>query len=456
MRRWLKIALASLGLLLLVVIPALLWLGTTESGLHWAYRQAVGYLPGTISIGKLEGRLFGTLTLDDVRYEFDSNKLTANKISLEWSASSLLFARLDISHLHVQALKLTLPASAKTDQPLSLPDIHLPLQLSLKDTVIDGFDIEQPDARFKLKQIRLSASSLLDQIKIKSLNVVAANYQLNLKGKLTPTGNYKHTLETEWQARLPSMPTIKGKGSIQGNIKTSKIKQTISGPMQLTLNATLHNLSGKPDWQANASISDFNAARLDASLPAITGTLQLKAHGDFATASMNGSMQGRYPEQGPFDTSFEFQRLASNEIQIDKFVLHAPEQQLRLNAHGVWSPADNKGKLALDWNNLRWPLQNTPWFNSASGNGEIEGNLDHYHFTLNTDRPWPQAPPSTWYANADGNLDGLTFQTLQVNTLDGEATATGQLDWSPHLTWKQAISILKVCCQTGPASSMQS
>jgi translocation and assembly module TamB len=439
MRRWLKITLVSFSLLLLVVVPALLWLGTTESGLHWAYRQAVNYLPGTISIGKLEGRLFGTLTLDDVHYEFDNNKITARQISLEWSASALLFARLNISHLHVQALRLTLPASAKNDQPLSLPNIHLPLQLSLKDTVIDDFDIEQPDGRFKLKQIRLSASALLNQIRIKSLNVVAANYELNLKGKLTPTGNYKHALETEWQATLPSMSTIKGTGSIQGNIKTSKIKQTISGPMQLTLNATLHNLSGKPDWQANAAISDFNAARLAASLPAITGKLQLKAHGDLATAAINGNMQGRYPEQGPFDTHFELQRLANNDIQINKFVLNAPEQQLRLNAHGVWSLADNKGKLALDWNNLRWPLQKTPWFNSASGNGEIEGNLDHYHFTLNTDRPWPQAPPSTWFASADGNLDGLTFQTLRVTALDGEAIATGQLDWSPHLTWKADV-----------------
>jgi translocation and assembly module TamB len=444
MRRWLKITLASLGLLLLAVIPALLWLGTTESGLHWAYRQAVSYVPGTISIGKLEGRLFGTLTLDDVHYEFDNNKIAAKQISLEWSASSLLFARLNISHLHVQALKLTLPASAKTDQPLSLPDIDLPLQISLKDTVIDGFDIEQPDSRFELKQIRLSASTLLDQIKIKSLNVVAANYELNLKGKLTPTGNYKHTLEIEWQAKLPSMVAIKGKGSILGNIKTSKIQQKISGPMQLALNAELHNLSGKLDWQANAEISDFNAARLDASLPAITGKLHLKAHGDLATASMSGSMEGRYPEQGPFDTSFKIQRLANTHIQIDEFVLHAPEKQLRLNAHGDWSPADNTGRLALDWNNLRWPLQNTPWFNSASGNGEIEGNLDHYHFTLNTDRPWPQAPPSTWFASADGNLKGLKFQTLRVTALEGEAIATGNVSWSPRLTWKADIKASKL------------
>ncbi len=440
MRRWLKILLIAICLLLLVTVPALLWLGTTESGLHWAYRQAASYLPGKLSVGKLEGRLFGTLTLDDVDYEFDNNKITAKHISLEWSASSLLFARLDINRMHVQTLKLTLPASAKTDQPLSLPDIHLPLQLSLNDMVVNGFDIEQPDSGFTLKQIRLDASSRFNTVHIKSLNVLAENYQIKLQGTLTPAGNYKHALEIEWQAKLPSMVAIKGKGSIRGTIKTSKLRQKISGPMQLALNAELHNLAGKPDWQTNIAISDFNAAGLDASLPAITGTLQLKAHGDLTTASISGNMQGRYPKQGPFDASFKLKRLANTHIQIDEFVLHAPEQQLQLNAHGDWSPRDNKGKLALNWKNLRWPLQNTPWFNSASGNGEIEGNPDHYHFILNTDRPWPQAPPSTWYASADGNLKGLKFQTLRVNTLNGKAIATGQLSWSPRFSWQADIT----------------
>ena len=86
-------------------------------------------------------------------------------------------------------------------------------------------------------------------------------------------------------------------------------------------------------------------------------------------------------------------------------------------------------------------MQDTPWFDSASGSGSIEGNIDHYQIVLDTDSPWPQAAPSTWHASATGNLDGMKIQTLRIKALNGEANVSGQLNWSPQLNWQAEGSI---------------
>ena len=105
-------------------------------------------------------------------------------------------------------------------------------------------------------------------------------------------------------------------------------------------------------------------------------------------------------------------------------------------------PASNGGniKLALNWQNLRWPVHEPPWFNSANGQGSIEGGLERYQIELTSDSPWPQIAPSSWQASAVGNLDGLNIDALRVTALGGEAIASGQLNWSPALNWKAEVS----------------
>ncbi len=136
------------------------------------------------------------------------------------------------------------------------------------------------------------------------------------------------------------------------------------------------------------------------------------------------------------------QRLSGNSVRIDRLELHAPDSDTLVETSGTWKPASNGGdvKLSLNWRNLRWPVKQTPWFNSASGDGTIEGNIDHYQIQLNSDSPWPEIVPSTWHAIADGDASGMNIQSLRVDALDGEAVAAGRLDWSPELRWKAEIS----------------
>ena len=431
--------------LLLPPVLALTWLAFTESGLRWTYQQAEPYLlPGKLTLAKLEGRLFGSITAKGIEYQQDGAQITADQLALEWLPVALLTAKIDITRLHLQALKIVLPQSENTQQPqpIDLPEINLPWRLMLKNVLINGLSISQNGQSYELQQIRLSATTLFSQVDIDELTIVADDFSLNIEGELQPTGDYAHELELNWQLALPTKSVLKGNGQFAGNIKTSRINQQLTGPLQLTLNVELNDLIEQLNWQASIDVTEFDVAKLNADWPAIKGKLSLDGKGDLRTASLVANVNAKHPEYGPFDADVRLQRLSDNSIQFNHVMLHSPANETRVHGRGQWLPGEDGGDLdlAMNWQNLRWPLTDAAWFDSAVGSGWIAGNLNHYRIGLASDRPWSQAPVSTWYASAQGSLDGLNVDSLRITALDGEANAKGQLAWSPQLVWQAQLS----------------
>lgn len=450
-----------IAIAVLIPIMAVAWLTLTENGLHWAYQRAESYLPAGITMGTLAGRLIGPITIRGAEFQQDGTLIKADQIILDWQPAALLGAKIDIASLRVKSLSIvlppTVPPTEKTDQPLHLPEINLPWRMALKDVVVDGVSVSQNNQRFDLQQIRLSATTLFSQVDIDELSIKTSTLDLTLNGELHPTRNYRHALALRWQATVPTHAVIHGEGRLVGDIDNTHLKQQLSGPLQLTLDAQLSDLLDRLNWQGKVDVTAFNVAKLNEDWPAINGKLKLSGKGDLTTASLSGSLDGHYPELGPFDAEFALQRLADNSIGIEHLMLHTPVSDTRLTARGQWLPGSDGGNIdvALDWQNLRWPLTDKAWFNSAIGSGWIEGNLHQYRAGLATDRPWPEVPPSFWYAAADGNLDGLNFHSLRVDALKGESNAKGQLNWSPHLTWQAQIRATDIDPASYPALGPQ-
>ncbi|MCG6937524.1 MAG: translocation/assembly module TamB domain-containing protein [Gammaproteobacteria bacterium] len=446
-----------------LIIPAVLllpltllgWLTATENGLNWAWRQAQFYLPFEITIDKLEGRLIGPLTIKGFEYQQDALSINAEQITFDWLATALLAANINISQLHIQSLNIILSETAEKErnqglapkQAIQLPDISLPWRLLLKNAEIDGLSLSQNGRFFRLNKVKLDATTLFSTVNIQQLSIDGDTFNIAIKGKLKPTRDYSHDLDISWQFTLPGSDVIHGKGKMSGSMQKTRLLQTLSGPLNLTLDMQANKLLEQLSWTARADIRQFALPRLAAGWPALSGAAKLNASGDLQTATLMGTMQGRYPELGKLDADFELQRLADNRIQINRLQLQAPEHDTRLNADGSWMPnSDNGGdvKLALNWQNLRWPAKGTPWFDSARGNGTIAGNINAYQLTLDTDSPWPQTAPSTWQAYASGNLDGMKIQNLHINALHGEANISGKLNWSRQFNWQAQGSISSV------------
>lgn len=443
-----------------LLLPALFfsWLTLTENGLSWALQQAQTHLPENLSWQNIEGDLTGPITVKDIEFQQDGLIIRAKEVRLDWTPMALLAANINISQLHVRELSIVLPKTEAVDvavaqgksPPITLPEISLPLRLVLKDVEVDGFSLSQNDQVYTLNKVSLNASTVFSNVKIKQLNVNADSFSINVKGGLQPTSNYQHALDINWQITLPNREILKGDGQLSGNMKSTRITQNLSGPLQLTLDATVNNLLEQLNWTLKTDISQFDITRFNTDLPALTGAANIEANGDLSSARLSGKLHGRQTDVGLLDAEFNLQWLDNNTLQINRLALQVPEKNTRLDAQGLWAPGvdvSNTGgdiKLSLNWQNLHWPMSESPWFYSANGNGSISGNINAYQLIVTTDSPWPQAAPSTWHASAKGNLDGMNIQALRIEALGGEASISGQLNWSPQLNWQVSGNITNV------------
>ena len=432
---------------ILLVIILSVWLSATQNGLAWAYQQTKSYLPGALSINKLEGRLIGPISIEGLKYKLAKGSVKADQITFDWSPGALLSTNVDIHRVHVKSLEIQLPPSDnsesdRAEKAISLPDIHLPWRLTLEEVLVEDITLIQGSESFKLRQAKLNATALLSKVSIEGFSIEGDNLNLNIEGTLQTNKHYRHDLNIKWQASFPSDTMTQGHGQIAGDLKTTRVTHQLDGPLKASLNASLHNLLDKFSWQASVNVSEFDLRKWNPQWPALKGSLKLDSQGDLETATLSGAMGGDHPESGPFDVDFNLTRLSDNTIQVDHLNIHVPHGDTQLDTQGQWLPGANGGdiKLSLDWKNLRWPIQQSALFDSAFGNGSIEGNLDHYKVQLTTDKPLPQLPPSSWSMQAEGNRDGLRVQSLHVSALGGEATAAGQASWSPALSWDAEIN----------------
>ena len=288
--------------MLLLPLVIIFWMIGTESGLNFVYQNTKSYIPGSITIGKLQGSLVGSISANDLQYKNNGTLINVTKLTMNWLPTGLFSNNLDISQLHLQTVKINLPAKEKSklDQPLILPEIDLPWHVALKNVVIDDFSLNREDKIFGLKKIKLDASTLFNQVKLKSLVFITEHSELNLKGQLNLSQNFKHKFEMDWWAKLPANATLKSKGRIEGNIKSLKIFQLVSGPVQLAFKAEVRDLLHQLKWQAEADIININPAKIWPEWPAqIKGQLTSKGYtkkgqliADIDISKLKGQLRG--------------------------------------------------------------------------------------------------------------------------------------------------------------------
>lgn len=98
-------------------------------------------------------------------------------------------------------------------------------------------------------------------------------------------------------------------------------------------------------------------------------------------------------------------------------------------------------ELSGRWEGLRWPLAgDAVTVASASGGYRFSGGAAQWSASLEAAITGAQIPPGQWSAEARGDSTGLSLEALRGSILDGELTATGELAWSPMLSWRVELA----------------
>ena len=451
-----RILLAGLLFLALGAILAAGWLLSSESGLRWIYQQTEVLLPGELRSQQLSGTLSDGIVLQGVEYDDEEISLTADRLVLHWNPWALLRARIDISRLEALQLDIQLRPSdddsSKQADDARLPQLDLPLELQLHALEVDRLRLSWGDAPLALEQLKLQAASRGSQIDITAFSVrvvelaidenQVSDFEISLAGNIVATGDYPHTLNIDWQTRLPAGDIIVNSTRISGDLGSTRLTQQSRGPLQANLELRLQDLLGHLSWQADLKVANLNTTLLDPTLPVLRGSLTISAKGDLRSAQATGQLDANSAELGPFKASFDLRSLEqarlTDGVHVETLQLAIFDGELAAQGQLYWSPllswestlnaSDiNPARLFTEWpGNLGGRLQtqgrleDDKLFASASI-ANLNGRLRGYPLSLQGEVQWRD--------------DTLDIESARLESGNTRVNATGRVGADLDLDW---------------------
>ena len=250
--RWLRRV--SIGVLVCLVLLSLAvaWLVGTRSGARFVVAQVERAMP-ELEVGSVEGRLLGGLTLRDLALRQAGAEIELEQVFVRIGASILWnYRRLVVHELALDGLIVSLPAASADPQPASppgtvtlpaLPEIRLPIAVSLRQLTVRGLGVVQAGATLiELETLRASgeaSGALLDDL---VLELERQDVRLGLGGSLQMGGELRHDLRLAWQTGAASgellLAGTRARIAVQHRLTTPVSVQT-AGEVRLPIDADL-------------------------------------------------------------------------------------------------------------------------------------------------------------------------------------------------------------------------
>ncbi len=417
----------------------------TETGVNGLLALAKRVLPGQLSYHQVGGRLLGPLRVEQLRYEEGPLKVTLASGELDWDPTNLRDGVLNVAHLHFEGLELQLPPGQKTassTEPLTLPDIQLPLAVVVADLQGRAIRILPAGGEpIQVDAINLKARTEANALTIETLEVRSPLGEVRLNGRLNPTGAYPLRVQLAWQLPTPAYGTFNGQGEIQGELRGRlQLTQTITGAATLDLNGeVLKPLDPQPAWSAKAKL---DVADLKPFVPELAGkplAVRLDAKGVLDRFEGQGEINATVPELGPATVRFTAAGDA-HALKLDDLRLTAAGRPLALSAKGDVRFADLRFNVAGQWQSLLWPLTGPPQVESAKGDFTVAGAPKDYRFQLAADLQGPNVPKGRWTLNGQGSDQAVRDVKLAGQTLEGTIEGHVNAAWLPAVRWQTELS----------------
>jgi len=444
-KKWsLRITFALTSLLLLLG-GGFFYLAGTESGTSFLVNRIPGLLDGRLHIGASRGTLLDRLELHDILFRSpEAGTTSINKLVLDWKSSDLFRLHLHILELSADTITYTQPLKAEpqaadSKDPLTLPEIDLPLRITVEQLGIRTMKLlsatEEP--AFLLNSADLALRWDHD-IVLQKLKITVPDAEILASGTVSPYGSYPMKFATTVSSRGAELPALTIQGHYSGDIHELTIQETVTGDIQAVLDGDIRDLLDGMSYTLSLDINTLHPGQFS---PDIQGNLsgQLECSGDLQQLAATASLNLQDDRNSALNSHADLEMAA----QFDPMAITV--RHLKIDqADGSGAGIDLSGSihknermdLSLRWRKLRWPLSGTADYSSARGQLNLSGTPDSYHLAIrDAVLAGSTLPDTVIQLDADGNKDGLSPLTLQTELLGGTATVTGNIQWAPQLSW---------------------
>ncbi len=409
---------------------------STEWGLHWTYRTAAVLLPGQLSIAELRGRLLGPLHVRGLRYRHQDTEIALDRLDIDWSPDELAARLLHIRSLTVHNLAINYASTS--DDPPTLPDIHLPFRLRIDQAQLSALHLQKRGqaTAFELTTASLSTRWERDGGHIQRLEVEGPRFRLSASGDFTPQGDYPLDLQLQWRFDAAEYGVWAGAGRAHGDAKQLRVEQQLASPVTARLTGRVSTPLSALSWDADLSADDFNLRAIHRGWPDLRVGGQLHGRGQGRELHATGRLRTTQKDlrlAHDLDLRYGADTLTINRLHSvlgntgSAVTVHG-----RLTGFGKEIYADLNGQ----WRALRWPLADGPRVQSAQGGFTVSGTQKNYALKLRGEVSGNGIPTGQWRVSGQGTPERLLLSDIQAEILAGRVRGQGEVQWKPTLSWR--------------------
>ncbi|WP_082629187.1 translocation/assembly module TamB domain-containing protein [Pseudomonas sp. TTU2014-080ASC] len=437
MKRRFLIIMSCVLALLFTLLLAVMLLINSEAGSRWLLAQ----IPG-LEVEAFEGRLGSQWSAERLHWQQGESSVLVESPEMQWSPACLLRSTLCIGRLHAGQITLDFPPSDEppSDEPFSLPDLNLPLALELGDISLQGLRFNGSD---QLQGAELVASWTPAGMQIETLKARSGNLALDVKGTLSPTGDWPLALQGQLTLPAPEQQpwniTLELKGHLQGEVTVQADSQ---GYLQGRLNGVAQPLAEHLPATLRVQVERFKA---NSELP---DTLTLRG----VDLQARGDLEAGYTLAGRSALADENQPVAlvlaglikADGLRLDALSLNAgADQFVTLDGTLDWSQGlsiDSKMKWqAFPWTRL-YPMETPPQVLLERLDAEVAYRDGDYlgNFVAALDGP---AGAFTLKSPVSGNLERVYLPDLTLQAGEGIAQGPVSVGFADKLEWDVRLQV---------------
>lgn len=430
-------------LLVLLVVGGLSWLIGTEKGFQQTLALAGKYAPGEFSWDQADGKLAGPLRIKGLHYlQVDAIEAKVGELKFDWHPTALFSTEVAIEQLLLDDVELHLPEVADTDADVSesstdgvLPDISLPVSITLKDIAVNNVSIYPAgqDTPIEIDRVALTGTAQQSDVHLEFLEVIAPQGELRLEGDVKTRDDYPMDLTLGWRADIGQSAPLQGEGKLEGSLLELQIDHQVKGFAMADIEATISNVIQSPEWKASIDGSLPDAGSLSALL---TGTPQfsLQTSGTPDEYQAQATVNVATTETGPVTVNADLGG-SSEVLDIHSLEARMSENGGEFSAAGQLTFASLYSDIQGQWQGLSWPVLTDPQFSSNTGSYAIKGSPDDFKARVSTEVDGADIPSGQWDVSLDGSATALNNFVVLGHTLDGTIVAIGSASWETQPYW---------------------
>lgn len=413
------------------------WLAGTEAGLRFLVARAGAFVPGTLHIGAVQGRLIGPMVLSEVHWTLDGAGGTAQRLELDWHPLALLRREVHLQRLHLQGIVVDLPAPDTADPQRSArgtdwQDIALPWGVVVEALAIDGVRLRRDGA--ELGEITTLRGALRAGGRTLSLqDLVLSSPQGAASGRLAASLNPRAAWDVAlaWEI-FGADRGITGATRITGVLPDLQLQQALSQPAVADISGRLRGLPEAPEWDLRLELQP---------LPAGDSPWPETLHGASAGVDIVGSIeatrvQGEIAWPDLLETAAEVDAALGwrdSSLMLDAVTIaFAPASTLAVQGRlvpGATPEIELQGRAT----GITWPLQGRDpllTLPALEFTGDSTGAA--WRLSAQGEVAPSSAPAAQLDLQARGDETSLRVEALELGILGGTVTGAGTAEWRDH------------------------